>query len=156
MLPRSKNVELTQSQQLYMMKVKYPEMASSVERQRSITWTGLWRPTELSDRYTLRIFYRQGFRPQISILFPKLLLATGHKKLPHVYAEGQNDICVHRPEEWNKGMCIALTIMPWISQWLYFYEVWLLTAKWLGKGTHPVLPENSDSDAAVSNSSSEA
>lgn len=144
MLPKSKKSELTQPQQLYDMKLKFPQMAASVERQRSITWTGRWRPTELSDEYTLRVFYRQGFRPKISILSPKLALANGQKKLPHVYEGGQDDICVHRPEEWNKGMFIALTIMPWISQWLYFYEVWVLTGKWLGRGTHPSLREHLD------------
>ncbi len=40
-------------------------------------------------------------------------------------------------------MQIALTIMPWISQWLYFYEAWVSTGKWFGKGTHPSLPEHS-------------
>jgi len=141
MFPRSKKAELTQAQQMYMMRLKYPEMIGSVERQRSITWLGRWRPTEMSDEYTLRISYRQGFRPTISIVSPKLKLAPGHKKLPHVYEAGQDDICVHRPEEWHKGMYIALTIMPWVSQWLYFYEAWISTGKWLGKGTHPVLPE---------------
>jgi hypothetical protein len=127
------------------MKLKHPQMTASVERQRSITWIGRWRPSELSDEYTIRIFYRQGFRPKISILHPKLALADGKDRLPHVYGEGQDDICVHRPEEWNKGMFIASAIMPWISQWLYFYETWVVTGKWLGKGTHPTRREHSDS-----------
>jgi hypothetical protein len=125
-----------------MMQVKYPQLTASVDRQRSVTWTGLWRPTELSNEYTLQISYRQGFRPQIAILNPQLELADGQEKLPHVYDDGQDDICVHRPEEWNKSMYIALTIMPWVSQWLYFYEVWAITGKWLGKGTHPFLPQH--------------
>jgi len=140
MFPGSKKAELTQAQQLYYMKLKHPQLASSVDRHRSITWTGPWRPSDLSDDYTIRIFYRQGSRPKISVLSPRLQLAPGQEKLPHVYAEGQDDICVHTPEEWHKGMSIALMIMPWVSQWLYFYEAWVLTGKWLGKGKHPVLP----------------
>ncbi len=127
------------------MQLKYPQMIASVDRQRSIIWTGPWRPTELSNEYTLQIVYRQSFRPRIAVLHPQLELALGQAKLPHVYEDGQKDICVHRPEEWNKSMSIALTIMPWISQWLYFYEAWVLTGKWLGKGTHPLLPQHADS-----------
>lgn len=122
------------------MQVKYPQMAASVDRQRSVTWIGPWRPTELSNQYTLEIVYRQGLRPKIAVLHPHLELAPGQTKLPHVYEDGQRDICVHRPEEWNKSMPIAMTMMPWISEWLYFYETWVITGKWLGKGTHPQLP----------------
>jgi hypothetical protein len=131
------------------MQVKYPQLTASVDRQRSVTWTGPWRPTELSNEYTVRISYRQGFRPKIAVLHPHLELAPGNEKLPHVYADGQNDICVHRPEEWNKGMSIALTIMPRISQWLYFYEVWVITGKWLGKGTHPSLPQHAETAPTI-------
>jgi len=126
------------------MGVKFPQFLVSGQRGPSIIWSGQWRPSELGDTYTLRITYAQGFRPKIAIVSPKLALAEGHNKLPHVYGGGQNDICVHRPEEWNALMLIAETIMPWISQWLYFYEVWALTGKWLGKGTHPSFPEHAD------------
>jgi hypothetical protein len=119
-------------------------MTASVERQRSITWTGPWRPAELGNEYTLQVTYRQGLRPRIAVLHPKLALARGQTKLPHVYSDGQNDICVHRHEEWDSSMLIADTIMPWISQWLYFYEVWALTGKWLGKGTHRLLPQHAE------------
>jgi hypothetical protein len=47
------------------------------------------------------------------------------------------DICVHRPEEWAPSSFIADTIMPWISQWLRFYEVWQQTGSWEGEGSHP-------------------
>jgi hypothetical protein len=26
------------------------------------------------------------------------------------------------------------TILPWISEWLFFYELWLFTGDWLGGG----------------------
>jgi hypothetical protein len=65
-----------------------------------------------------------------------LKLAEGKTRLPHVY-NGQMDICVHHPEEWTPSCLIADTIMPWISQWLRFYEVWQQTGSWEGEGTHP-------------------
>lgn len=137
-----KRRELTQSQQLLWMQSRYPELRARVQRQRSIVWEGPWTPDDLGGRYLIRVSYKQGFRPRIAIVEPPLRLAPGHDKLPHTYG-GQTDICVHRPEEWHKGLLIADTIMPWISQWLYFYEIWAVTGKWIGKGTHPNLPQHS-------------
>ena len=35
-------------------------------------------------------------------------------------------------------MPIADTIIPWTSEWLFFYELWLATGgEWLGEGEHP-------------------
>ena len=34
-------------------------------------------------------------------------------------------------------MKIALTIVPWLSLWLFYYEVWRATGTWYGGGTHP-------------------
>ena len=28
------------------------------------------------------------------------------------------------------------TIVPWIADWLYYYEVWLFTGEWEGGGIH--------------------
>jgi hypothetical protein len=136
-----KRAELTQAQQLLFMRWKFPQLIASVRRQRSIVWEGPWRPSELGDVYTVRISYTQGLRPRIAVVQPTLALAAGKKELPHIYS-GQEDICIHRPEEWHKGMVIADTIMPWLSQWLYFFEIWAITGKWFGKGTHPNLPQH--------------
>jgi hypothetical protein len=51
----------------------------------------------------------------------------------------QERLCLYRPHrrEWTPAMMIANTIIPWISEWLYFYELWLVTGEWLGGGEHP-------------------
>lgn len=121
---------------------KYPQLKVQLRRNIAI-WTGEWCPSVVSDIYQLEITYKFRYRPRIAILQPTLRLAQEQTKLPHVY-EGQNDICVHRPEQWNSRLLIADTIMPWISQWLYFYEVWTQTGAWLGKGTHPSAPQHSE------------
>lgn len=40
----------------------------------------------------------------------------------------------HHGTEWNSGMLIANTIIPWASGWLFFYEFWLATGQWFGGG----------------------
>lgn len=96
---------------------------------------GSIQPTSFSEVYQIRITYVIGIRPQIEVLSPKL---TGDgKDIPHVY-EG-NYLCLYyyKYEEWTKYDYIAEKIIPWISLWLYYYEVWQITGKWLGGGIHP-------------------
>lgn len=31
-------------------------------------------------------------------------------------------------------MLIANTIVPWTSEWLFYYEIWLATGQWHGGG----------------------
>ena len=126
------------------MKAKFPQFSAYCIRDRQITWMGAWQPTALSPQYSIEIQYKQEFRPKIAILSPTLLLGPGQTKLPHVF-DGQKSICVHTRDQWNSCMLIADTILPWISQWLYFYEAWALTGKWFGKGTHPDAPEHRES-----------
>lgn len=37
-------------------------------------------------------------------------------------------------------MLIAKTILPWTALWLYYYELWLDTGKWLGPSSHTADP----------------
>lgn len=34
-------------------------------------------------------------------------------------------------------MYLNATIIPWTSEWLFNYEVWLATGEWRGGGMHP-------------------
>ena len=51
----------------------------------------------------------------------------------------QDRLCLYLPGtgEWTSDKPIALTIVPWTSLWLYFYEVWRATGEWLGGGIEP-------------------
>ena len=59
--------------------------------------------------------------------------------------------CLFYPagREWRSDMKIATSIVPWLSLWLYYYEVWLATGEWEGGGiSHEPKLDNGD----VSNS----
>jgi hypothetical protein len=118
------------------MSARHPQLKVRLKRQ-TATWEGDWCPSDLSDTYWIRVAYDFRRRPVIAIVRPPLKLAKGEHRLPHTYAGGQFDICVHLPEEWNPGLLVADTIMPWVSQWLRFYEYWEQTGSWEGKGIHP-------------------
>jgi hypothetical protein len=54
-----------------------------------------------------------------------------------VYSNG--DLCLYLPGQWKESMLLADTILPWTSQWLLLYELWLITGHWMGTGhDHPV------------------
>lgn len=126
---------------------RYPQLRSRLKR-KVVTWQGPWCPSELRNLYEIHITYKFLCRPRVAILSPELELAAEMRKLPHVYRGGQGDLCIHLASDWNSGMLIADTIMPWLSQWLYFYEVWRQTGAWIGKGTHPDWPQHSEAERA--------
>jgi hypothetical protein len=38
------------------------------------------------------------------------------------------------PGECKHDRLLAITVVPWISEWLIYYELWLVTGRWLGGG----------------------
>ena len=61
---------------------------------------------------------------------------AGEDDIPHTY--GNERPCFFDPKnDWRPDMKIAVTIIPWLSLWLFYYEVWRATGTWYGGGTHP-------------------
>lgn len=101
-------------------------------------WQGGLTPTALSDTYRVRIGYRSGTSPEVSVIEPRLRRRDETEPIPHTYIGDY--LCLYRPKyrEWLPTLFIADTIVPWTSLWLYYYEVWHATGEWLGGGEHPV------------------
>jgi hypothetical protein len=134
--PSPSKTPCSMAAQIGRMSSKHPQLKLTLRRN-TAKWQGNWCPSELSDVYVIRVTYTLRTRPVIAVLNPTLRLAKGKTKLPHTYSGGQLDICVHESDEWNSKLLIADTIMPWVSQWLRFYEYWEQTESWEGKGTNP-------------------
>ena len=81
---------------------------------------GAVRPTTRSVAYKIRIEYRAGKPPDVYVLSPKLEPREPGGRLPHVYPGDR--LCLYLPgaDEWTPEMSLALTIVPWISEWLFF------------------------------------
>jgi hypothetical protein len=100
--------------------------------------TATLQPTELSSVYTVQVRYQHGDRPTTRVLAPVLRLRPAAAGLPHVYTG--DELCLYVPGEWDPSMSIGHTILPWASEWLFHYEMWLATGKWTGGGRHPSRP----------------
>jgi hypothetical protein len=100
-----------------------------------LVWMGELTPTEYSATYEVLIDYQVGKAPLVYVARPRLQLLEG-QALPHVYP--LNTLCLFLGNrEWHESIPIADTLVPWASEWLLFYELWLATGEWLGGGEHP-------------------
>ena len=85
--------------------------------------SGAWQPSKISVRIISPII---GFDPR----------GTGERP-PHIYADRDGlgfSLCLYDPweDDWRAANSIAETIIPWTAEWLFWFEVWLLTGIWSG------------------------
>ncbi|MFI7691622.1 hypothetical protein ACIBQ6_21320 [Nonomuraea sp. NPDC049655] len=90
------------------------------------------QPTPASRTYTIRLVYRHGRRPCVTVVDPPLALHPDARALPHVYPK--DELCLYYPGQWSHDMLLAKTILPWTAEWLNHYELWLITGRWAGGG----------------------
>ena len=92
-------------------------------RRERLLWSGTLTPAEYTATYELLIDHQIGKPPLVYVARPGLRLVDG-QGLPHVYA--LNTLCLFLGNrEWHESIPIADTLVPWTSQWLLFYELWL-------------------------------
>lgn len=121
---------------------RYPTGQIAYRKGNLLVWRWEVQPSSLSTKYTIKLVYRYGVTPKVWVVSPKpLALAEGETSLPHVYSTQEQQICLfynveEEDKEWRQDMILANTVVPWISEWLYFYELWLITGTWLGGGVH--------------------
>lgn len=132
------------------IKSYFPDSVTTTHANK-LVWKGTLKPTELSDSYDIKIEYKVGSHPCIYVINKKLELKEGGVNLPHVYSTEKQWLCIYyrKAREWNDKLFIADTIIPWTSEWLYHYEIWLVTGKWHGRGIHgKKVPYEKDKSAA--------
>jgi hypothetical protein len=120
-------------QQAFALRALLPDAVIRLGRG-SLTMTAAIQPTAASRRYTVRIRYEYGGVPVVRVLSPELRLHPEAEVLPHTYSD--DTLCLHLSGQWRPTMLIAQTTVPWISEWLYYYEIWLVTGQWHGGGHH--------------------
>lgn len=128
--------ELGLREQLAYLRMAWPQFRSRVNG-RVLVSEGALCPNDLAETYTIRVSQCGGERPEVRVISPELRRRIDDEDIPHMY--GQERLCLYLPgtREWQFDDPIALTILPWASLWLYFYELWHATGEWLGGGVHP-------------------
>ena len=132
MAPRFRISTLGIGEQKARFRSSFPAFHTSRPRRNVRVCRGRVQPTALSDTYLVRITYEIQRTPQVDIEEPLLQRRDPHERIPHTY-DGDRP-CTFRPRvDWRSDRSLAL-IVPWVSMWLFFYEVWFVTAEWLGGG----------------------
>ncbi len=134
---RTKSID----QQIAQIKVNYSNFSTTIHRNKLIV-SGELRPTARSSNYKFMLEYTIHKVPKVRIVTPKLVINELSEPIPHMY--GQKHLCLFQPKysEFKASDFLANTVIPWISLWLYFYEQWHITGKWLGGGEHPKVKIN--------------
>jgi len=90
---------------------------------------GRIKPTEHSSQYRIEIDYRPFFSPDVRVIDPKIEFTPN----AHMFKDGT--LCLYdcRTDPWQRNWHLYETVIPWTAEWLVFYELFLLTGKWLGK-----------------------
>lgn len=131
-----RNRRFTPIQQLQFLRASYKSYRWCT-RPSGFSWWLKTTPTPISDEYILKVKYDQGKYPEVYIVYPKpLQMAEGAQILPHTFNTKSQHICLYmaKNHEWNESMLISETIVHWAIEWLYYYEHWAFTGKWLGGG----------------------
>lgn len=89
---------------------------------------GELQPITFSTPYRVEVHYKFGKYPAVKIISPAI-----DENAPHMFSD--HNICTFYPESlnWSREMKIADTIIPWISDWVFHYESWLVTGVWKGE-----------------------
>ena len=126
------------AEQVNEMKNYYPQFQTSYNTHSSMKVRGELQPTQRSEKYLFELKYNLVKNPIVKIIKPVLVKNEKNEEIPHLYSDGS--LCLFHPNfsEFNKKDSISEKIIPWISLWLYYYEMWHLTGCWLGGGEHPI------------------
>jgi hypothetical protein len=112
--------------QIGVMKSKFPQFQSK-QKGDNIVFTGTLLIKRELPIYNVSVEYRGNLRPVVRVNSPALV-----EKPPHTFAD--KSLCLYHSDnfKWSSDKLIAREIMQWTVAWIYFYEYWLQTSKWVG------------------------
>ena len=132
--------------QAFALRGTFPKAKTKLTPTR-FTWIGRLQPSELSRVYTVRITLDDGRYPKVRVIDPVLATRPG-ESIPHLFEDGS--LCLHLEDEWNSATMMVDSTVPWTSEWLFNYEIWMGTGKWYGGGEWPPRRQDIEQDDSVS------
>lgn len=131
--PRPRPLSL--DRQAALARLHYPGFRSRLINHQLVL-TGAIRPTPMSERYDIRIEYAWNRVPLVFVVEPALVSNEHGDEIPHRYTDAGHPLCLfYAPgREWSAYEPLSTTIIPWASEWLFYYELWHATREWLGGG----------------------
>jgi hypothetical protein len=107
-----------------------------------LTCRGRLQPGPMNATYEVVIQYRVGTWPKVYVPGDQLRPLEAGGKIPHTYAPTEPCLFYPSRASWRSDMKLSQTIIPWLSLWLTFYEMWRATGEWHGGGiSHGAIEE---------------
>ena len=128
-LPKAKRIPALK--QAFVVCSRFDTFNFKVYRPNHVLIKGVLQPTSFSPKYTIEINYKFGKYPIVKIIEPEIIEFT-----PHTFSK--NKICTFYPstENWSSTQYLSETLIPWICDWINYYELYLVTGEWHGE-PHP-------------------
>lgn len=107
----------------------YKFLSCSIDRDNVLRCSGWLQPTNCEGVYKVKVEYVAGKEPKSTIISP----FVQHDPKIHMYSD--HSLCLHYPPDmpWNEKINIAHYTIPWISEWIYYYEIYQLNGNiWEG------------------------
>lgn len=128
--PARRRISLTQ--QAIRLQTVYPHLERPLVQRGRLLWAIPLQPTPISLTYTVAVDYKEHEPVRLYVLEPELVTRPG-KELPHTFTD-DGSLCLHYREFFAADDFIADVLVPWASEWLLYYELWLATGEWHGGG----------------------
>lgn len=143
--PIPKAAALSPSAQAIALRQYFPLGKTEWDRH-GVRWLGEISPSEFSRSYVVELRYKIRESPRVWVRKPDLKPLTSGRRLPHVYDQQEQRLCLYFPGVgfWRPNLAIARTILPWTCLWLFNFEIWLVTDTWHTEGIHPDGPKNDE------------
>lgn len=123
--------------QAHELRALHPTLETNVQGGRLVAEGGI-RGNALTARYRVRVEYVLGHYPRAFVLNPAP--QRRHPRQPVIHTMGRDDEpCLFTPQhnDWRPSMSLARSIVPWLMEWLVFYEAWYYEGGWEGGGAMP-------------------
>jgi len=80
-------------------------------------------------------------QPRMFVMKPDLVELAGGRRPLHLYDHDGPGflLCLWWPKnaEWDPRHKLISSYIPWTAEWLWYYEEWVRSGKWLAGGAHP-------------------
>lgn len=131
--------------QLETIKKTFPEAKTKMIKRGHYEVIVPLNPKNFSRTYDVKIAFTE-LGAKVYVVNEVLKIAEGRYKLPHVYNQKLQQLCLFSvsKKEWNSKYLIVKTLIPWASEWLFYYELWLINGDWHGGGHDEYAWENKD------------
>lgn len=99
--------------------------------------TGSLQPLDWIEAYQIKLTQIPGNAPRVYVVNPKV----EYNSKIHMYKEG--NLCLYYPAEfiWKPNTSVATYMIPWINEWIIYYELYKISGVWEGPESPHMLLE---------------